>query len=554
MDRRREERRRGAVALAAALIALSPGCLEVRPGAADDRDDACASCHGDPNREGTALRRSAPPRDLLGASDPSYPGVGAHTIHLDGSETHGPVACAECHIVPERTDDPGHADDERPADVVFGPLARQGSGSPAYDPLTRICSDSYCHGGARAVWTAPRSPEDACGSCHGLPPPPPHPPSDRCSEWHGAVVDAERRIVAPALHVDGQVQLGEGGCTGCHGSGTDPAPPPDTAGNTARTAIGVGAHQVHLSGGTASRAVRCDACHIVPETVTAPMHVDGLPAQVVFGGVGVAGARAPTWDRASATCADTWCHSPGPGGNASAPWTSLGPTGCTSCHGAPPAPPHPQMDDCARCHGAVVGPDHVTIIDRDRHVDGVVDVAFDDSCVACHGATDPAPPPDVSGATATTAPGVGAHRTHLDPPGRSRPVPCAECHVVPSTVLEAGHVDTPRPAEVIFSGVALAHDAAPSYANGSCQSTPCHGAVFPRGRASGGTNTAPDWTTVDGTQAACGTCHGLPPPRPHPLGDLNPVCSACHENIAPDNVTFTRPELHVDGVVTFTVP
>jgi hypothetical protein len=32
------------------------------------------------------------------------------------------------------------------------------------------------------------------------------------------------------------------------------------------------------------------------------------------------------------------------------------------------------------------------------------------------------------------------------------------------------------------------------------------------------------------------------------------VCSACHENIAPDNQTFIRPELHVDGVVTYDVP
>jgi hypothetical protein len=45
----------------------------------------------------------------------------------------------------------------------------------------------------------------------------------------------------------------------------------------------------------------------------------------------------------------------------------------------------------------------------------------------------------------------------------------------------------------------------------------------------------------------------LPPPPPHPYAALNPVCSACHENIAPDNTTFERPELHVDGVVTFGV-
>jgi hypothetical protein len=35
---------------------------------------------------------------------------------------------------------------------------------------------------------------------------------------------------------------------------------------------------------------------------------------------------------------------------------------------------------------------------------------------------------------------------------------------------------------------------------------------------------------------------------------LNPICNACHEDIAPDNKTFLHPELHGDGIVTFTVP
>ena len=53
---------------------------------------------------------------------------------------------------------------------------------------------------------------------------------------------------------------------------------------------------------------------------------------------------------------------------------------------------------------------------------------------------------------------------------------------------------------------------------------------------------------------ACGSCHGLPPPPPHPYASLNPVCNKCHEDIAPDNVSFLRAELHVDGIVTFKVP
>jgi hypothetical protein len=220
----------------------------------------------------------------------------------------------------------------------------------------------------------------------------------------------------------------------------------------------------------------------------------------------------------------------------------------------PPPAPHPQVTDCSQCHAAVVGEDDTTIVQRARHVDGTVDVAFDEDCTACHGSVNPAPPLDVVGSSSTRSPGVGAHQTHVLGTSTSRPVPCAECHSVPAAVLEAGHLDTPLPAEVSFSGAATAFGAAPSYSGGACQGTPCHGATFPEGHASGGSTIAPVWTQVDGTQAPCGACHGLPPPRPHPVADLNPVCSACHENAAPDNVSFVRPDLHVDGIVTFTVP
>jgi predicted CxxxxCH...CXXCH cytochrome family protein len=187
-------------------------------------------------------------------------------------------------------------------------------------------------------------------------------------------------------------------------------------------------------------------------------------------------------------------------------------------------------------------------------VDGIVDVAVDPRCTTCHGSMNAAPPADLSGSSATTSPGVGAHQIHLAGTARSRPVPCAECHRVPETVLAAGHVDTTPPAELTFSGAASAFGGTPRYSLGSCRDTSCHGAVFPEGRASGGSTTAPSWTTVDGTQATCGTCHALPPPAPHPRGELNPTCSACHEDIGPDNATFVRPDLHVDGIVTFVVP
>jgi predicted CxxxxCH...CXXCH cytochrome family protein len=485
-----------------------------------------------------------------GSTEAAYPGVGAHAIHLQESATHGAVACQECHVVPQRTDSPGHADDAAPAEITFGALARSGGKQPSYDAVARTCQSSYCHGSADAVWTEPRSSQAACGSCHALPPPAPHPASDRCWTCHGEVLDEHGAFRAPELHVDGHVQLSASDCTQCHGSGSEPAPPADTLGNFDSSAIGVGAHAAHLAGGTSSRALACSECHEVPDRPDDFAHADGLPAEVELRGVAQTAGSEPHWQRATARCVDGWCHGPGrSGGSASPGWTQVGPLSCDSCHGLPPAAPHPQLSDCSACHGEVVGPDDVAMVARERHVDGTVDVSFDPGCTSCHGGDNAAPPRAPSGETATSFPGVGAHQTHVLGTERSRAVPCGECHWVPERALDAGHLDTPAPAEVVFSGASRAFEATPSYAQGKCSNTACHGARLTRGHESGGSLTAPSWTIVDGSQAACGTCHGLPPPRPHPYHADD--CGRCHENMSPDGTTFLRPDLHVDGLVTF---
>jgi predicted CxxxxCH...CXXCH cytochrome family protein len=526
----------------------SAGCLERRGTERGDPLDGCAACHGDAERPTSALLRAAPPRDLLGSEATSYPGVGAHDIHLRASPTHGAVACDECHIVPERTDSPGHADDDGPAEVVFGRLARSGGSSPTYDPVARRCDNSHCHGSAEAVWTEPRDSEAACGSCHGLPPAAPHPSSTLCASCHGDVIDDRMRIKAPELHVNGVVELRADACTQCHGRGDDPAPPLDTRGLSLTSAIGVGAHAAHLSGGGSSRPLACEECHRVPQAADDFGHADGLPAEVELSGVAQAQARAPTWDRATQSCMDGWCHAPGASRGSSPAWTSSAALGCADCHGLPPPSPHPQITDCSSCHGQVVAEDDVSILDRARHVDGTVDVSFDASCTACHGGENPAPPRALNGAT--QGPSVGAHQAHLAGSERARAVACVECHLVPERVLAPGHVDSFAPAEVTFSGVSLAFGAAPRYVAGSCSNTACHGGSFPvRGFDSGGTLTTPTWSVLDGSPAACGSCHGLPPPRPHPYYAQD--CGRCHENTSLDGKTFLRPELHVDGIVTF---
>jgi predicted CxxxxCH...CXXCH cytochrome family protein len=56
--------------------------------------------------------------------------------------------------------------------------------------------------------------------------------------------------------------------------------------------------------------------------------------------------------------------------------------------------------------------------------------------------------------------------------------------------------------------LATAGGSAPAWnrTGNTCSGIWCHGA-----KLTGGTDTTPIWTTVNGTQDACGTCHGLPP-------------------------------------------
>lgn len=527
-------------------VTLSAGssCLELREQSAGS-DDPCTRCHGDASRDQPSLQRSAPPFDLKGNRDVSYPGVGAHSIHSMGSTTHAPIACDECHDVPDRVDAPGHLDSKLPAEVRFGRLSSLEHPDARYDHSARTCTNTYCHGAAAPVWTRPKAPTEVCGSCHGLPPKAPHPQSNECAECHGDVIDASSAFVAPRLHVDGQVQVDEPDCNACHGGPDNAAPPRDLSGHTTRSAPGVGAHQVHLDGGRHSRPLSCDECHPVPQTPYDPGHLDGSGVDLVFSGVG----RDTSYDRDTLTCSGP-CH--GEGAGSSLAWTDSATLGCDACHGAPPPPPHPVSDRCHSCHGAVVGPGE-RITRRDLHIDGVVQVELPTACTACHGRPDGdalgAPPADTLGNTDTGAAGVGAHRAHLEGRGLARVVPCHECHQVPEAVDATGHLDSELPAELRFSGVATAFGAQPVYTGGRCVDSYCHGAdfVFDE-QPSGGRATEPDWTRVDGSQVTCDGCHGMPPPAPHPRPADD--CGQCHRN-ADGNTGFVRPELHVDGKLTF---
>ncbi|MCA9550587.1 MAG: CxxxxCH/CxxCH domain-containing protein, partial [Myxococcales bacterium] len=143
----------------------------------------------------------------------------------------------------------------------------------------------------------------------------------------------------------------EGGCRSCHGDLKSPAPPKALDGSEDPSSPGVGAHRAHLFGIGLSKPVACTECHIEPETVDAPGHIDtDPPAELTWGPLATALGQAPEWDRATLTCVNTYCHGATlSGGNMKTPaWTDTtgDATECGACHGDPPPDPHPNSQLC----------------------------------------------------------------------------------------------------------------------------------------------------------------------------------------------------------------
>jgi predicted CxxxxCH...CXXCH cytochrome family protein len=367
--RRHSEPCEGCVATIHPVGILDPGsdAFHGKELARRDWDFAlCAKCHGDDFSGGNAnkscLTCHAEGPTACVTCHGEGPTTGAHALHRAADH-----ACAECHVVPERWDAPGHiVGDVAPAEVVFGALAAHTldpadrAGPPAWDG--QRCQNVYCHGDVLRAgggsdpqprW-AQAAPTGSCTACHGGPPPS-HARAD-CATCHPA----------SAGHIDGIVQIGRtSGCDGCHGSATSIAPPVDLAGNTFTTALGVGAHQAHLQAPSGLRGpIACTTCHVVPASLTSPGHLDAAPADVVAG-VG--------WDRDARTCA-TWCH-----GTVSPPWTSTGLAVCGSCHGVPPADanhaPTMALTSCVTCHARTVNELGNILVEggTSNHMDGDVD-------------------------------------------------------------------------------------------------------------------------------------------------------------------------------------
>ena len=185
---------------------------------------------------------------------------------------------------------------------------------------------------------------------------------------------------ASCLERRGEAELGSNPCASCHGSAsragdplTQAAPPVDVDGNVDRTAIGVGAHQVHLVATARHAAVPCIECHIVPEANHSEGHIDSaLPAEVIFGPLASLDERQPAYDPALHTCTDTWCHGPSPPDPRPSPeWTAAIGLDCTGCHGIPPPAPHPDSDLCHLCHSSI--DEAQSFPDPALHINGIIE-------------------------------------------------------------------------------------------------------------------------------------------------------------------------------------
>lgn len=218
------------------------------------------------------------------------------------------------------------------------------------------------------------------------------------------------------------------------------------------------------------------------------------------------------------------------------------------------------LSECSTCHQANYAGDTVSPSCNTCHVNS----GGPEACNTCHGDfANPvkiAPARALNGSTDPSYAGVGAHSTHLYNVAVANNVSCGECHVVPQTVNAAGHIDGTAHAEIVFGNFAKTQSSNPAYstADNKCSNTYCHG-NFKFSKASSqypfvytedfiqGNNYSPQWNKVDGSEAKCGTCHGLPP-KGHQESDLR-SCGTCHQGIVDATGKIIDKSKHMNGQI-----
>ena len=276
----------------------------------------CTACHG-----GTANATGAPPAAIWGFAGDSTRGggtadpirVGAHTAHVTAGQFGPAFGCETCHVKPASITSPNHLDTVAPgnvplASINFAGLAVNGGAPPTWSRSNATCNATYCHGATldpgsapgvkNPVWTGGSS-QVFCGSCHGVPPGPPHIQIDTsggfgvCNPCHSFTVDGAGAIIPASQggkHLNGLLEAsghdaawmdrmspgfhafaadrGLANCTPCHGA--------DLAGGSVNTAC----TDCHKAGGQANDFGTCTACHGGTDNQT------GAPPAAIWGYAG----------------------------------------------------------------------------------------------------------------------------------------------------------------------------------------------------------------------------------------------------------------------------
>ncbi len=527
---------------ACCVVFTLAGCLTQE--SVNEKNDLnyCSSCHGSDNS-------FAPPKDVKGNTKRSFSGVGAHQSHLKDGKFRKSISCDSCHQVPSAETSDNHIDG-LPAEVIFSNLAKTSSVIPEWDDTQKTCGNVYCHGATlqggnytSPVWNEIKESFLDCQSCHGNPPPVPHPQNEKCSFCHSSTTDRNGNIIiAGEKHINGVIDVIQG-CNSCHGNEKNPAPPKSTKNKYDTTDIAVGAHQTHLNAQRFSKPIACESCHKVPEFGgNDNNHIDGI-AKVEFHDLAVTDNAHPEWEREEASCENVYCHGATiKGGNYTEPvWTKVnGNLTCSSCHGNPPPLPHPQNQNCGTCHSSTVDENRNLLVNAGNHINGILDV--NTACNSCHGnEKNFAPPKSTRNESDTSSVQVGAHQAHLNASNFSEAIACENCHNVPVEGKESNaHID--GIATVTFKELAVTGGVTPLWDENtaSCKNTYCHGASL-----SGGNDNNPVW--VNDIELSCNSCHGNPPPAPHPQ-DSN--CTNCHSQTVDNDGKLKKPfTKHINGKI-----
>jgi predicted CxxxxCH...CXXCH cytochrome family protein len=221
-----------------AISCVSAGC-HVDANGTPKSPESCNTCHGNFASVATDSLSWAPPRSTSGDTAESARGVGAHQFHLNAAymDLSEPLACNSCHNVPSGAYAGDHPKAGLPAPVIFvNALAKIPSGgqtpSPSYDPQALQCSNTYCHGNWRLQksassykfvfsdsvisganfapqWTGGDS-QDACGTCHGIPPAGHQnfgTSVSTCTSCHYLNASKQGGPLDPTIHINGKIDL-----------------------------------------------------------------------------------------------------------------------------------------------------------------------------------------------------------------------------------------------------------------------------------------------------------------------------------------------------------